>query len=87
MGNGANGIGDKTPTAWDETSIVSVRLKNSLIAIVDDIQQRDTHKNRTDIIEQAVRDWCERELQKNGQTLLGKVDELKKRELERGGEH
>jgi metal-responsive CopG/Arc/MetJ family transcriptional regulator len=63
-------MGDDEGVEWDGTTPVSVRLKNSLVFALDSIVKRDTHKNRSDIIEQAVREYLERWYNDNDKITL-----------------
>lgn len=68
-------------SAWEETSVVSVRLKNSLIKVIDSIVRQGTHKSRGDLIEEAVRDFCERSVKDTfGVSLLTYIERLQAEE-------
>jgi len=71
-------MGDNETVEWDGTTPVSVRLKNSLVFALDSIVKRDTHKNRSDIIEQAVREYLERWYNDNDKiTLTNYIEKAK----------
>jgi metal-responsive CopG/Arc/MetJ family transcriptional regulator len=71
-------MGDDEGIEWDGTAPVSVRLKNSLVFALDSIVERDTHKNRSDIIEQAVREFLERWYSDNDKiTLTNYIEKAK----------
>jgi Arc/MetJ-type ribon-helix-helix transcriptional regulator len=67
---------------WDGTSPVSVRLKNSLVFALESIVSRDTHKNKSDLIEQAVREYLERWFMDNDKiTLTNYIEKAKESEV------
>ena len=72
------GDGEEACVEWDGTTPVSVRLKNSLVFALDSIVSRDTHKNKTDLIEQAVREYLERWFADNDKmTLTNYIEKAK----------
>ena len=73
---------DEEVNEWDGTTPVSVRLKNSLVFALDSIVSRDTHKNKTDLIEQAVREYLERWFADNDKmTLTNYIEKAKQNGL------
>ncbi len=63
-------MGDTELVDWDSTAPVSIRMKNSLIFALDKIVERDTHRSRTAIIEQAVREYLEKWYEANDKITL-----------------
>lgn len=76
-------MGEGELVEWEGTTSVSIRMKWALVHALDSIVKRDTHRSRTDVIEQAVREYLEKWFTDNDKiTLTNYIEKAKQNSTE-----